>query len=84
MTPSESTTYHLVAKNDTGTAEATARITVVERHGPPPNRRPTTQWSSLFSQNMKDVFFAYDSYEISPDSEAVISRMQSSCSSTRA
>ena len=28
--PTESTTYHLVAKNDSGTQEATARITVIQ------------------------------------------------------
>ena len=76
VTPSESTTYHLVAKNDTGTAEATARITVTTRPQPPPPAASSTSDSSdasLFSQNMKDIFFAYDSYEITPQSEAVIS-----------
>ena len=29
VTPTESTTYHLVAKNETGTQEATARVTVI-------------------------------------------------------
>src|SRR5271157_2508884 len=29
VTPSQSTTYHLVAKNQLGTQEATARVTVV-------------------------------------------------------
>ena len=77
VTPSESTTYHLVAKNDTGTAEATARITVSSSAAAtaPPTASSTSDNSnaSLFSQNMKDVFFAYDSYEISPQAEAVIS-----------
>jgi len=77
VTPNESTTYHLVAKNDTGTAEATARITVSSGASAtsPPAGSSTTDNSnaSLFSQNMKDVFFAYDSYEISPQAEAVIS-----------
>jgi peptidoglycan-associated lipoprotein len=74
VTPSESTTYHLVAKNDTGTAEATARITVSSSATAPPTESKTSDNSnsSLFSQNMKDVFFAYDSYEISPEAEAVI------------
>ena len=75
VTPSESTTYHLVAKNDTGTAEATARITVTQAATPPPAASSTSSSSdaTLFSQNMKDIFFAYDSYEITPESEAVIS-----------
>src|ERR1700757_5272712 len=33
--PAESTTYHLVARNDTGTQEATARVTVTSAQTPP-------------------------------------------------
>jgi len=75
VTPKESTTYHLVAKNDTGTKEATARITVTEAATTP---APTSSSgndssnSALFSQNVKDVFFAYDSYEITPEAESTI------------
>ena len=74
VTPSESTTYHLVAKNDTGSAEATARVTVTSASTAPPASSSTGNNSdaTLFSQNMKDVFFAYDSYEITPESESAI------------
>jgi peptidoglycan-associated lipoprotein len=74
VTPNESTTYRLVAKNDTATADATARITVTAAAAPPPTASSTTSDSDsqLFAQNMKDIFFAYDSYEITPQSEAVI------------
>ena len=73
VTPSESTTYHLVAKNDTGTAEATARVTVTTAAAPPESTSTgNNSDSTLFSQNMKDVFFAYDSYEITPESESII------------
>jgi peptidoglycan-associated lipoprotein len=73
VVPTESTTYRLVAKNDTGSAEATARITVTQPSAPPAaSSTSNNSDSSLFSQNMKDVFFAYDSYEITPESEAVI------------
>ena len=73
VTPSESTTYRLVAKNDTSTQEATARVTVTPASAPPTSGKTTTDSDSqLFSQNMKDVFYAYDSYEISPEGESVI------------
>ena len=75
VTPSESTTYHLVAKNDTGTKEATARITVTTTAAaPPPTSSSTGDESNarLFSQNVKDIFFAYDSYDMTPQDEAVI------------
>ena len=73
VTPSESTTYRLVAKNETSTQEATARVTVTPASAPPTSGKTTTDSDSqLFSQNMKDVFYAYDSYEISPEGESVI------------
>ena len=63
VTPSDSTTYRLVAKNDTGTKEATARVTVTPAPPPPPTTSSTSSESDsrLFSQNVKDVFFEYDS-----------------------
>ncbi|HZD32898.1 MAG TPA: OmpA family protein [Candidatus Angelobacter sp.] len=76
VTPSESTTYRLVAKSDSGMKDATARITVTPAASGPPTSSSTSTSSDadakLFSQNMKDIFFAYDSYEISPESEAAI------------
>ena len=65
VTPTESTTYHLVAKNDSGTQEATARITVTQAAPPPPQQTSNDSDAQLFSSNMKDVFFDYDSYDIS-------------------
>ena len=72
--PTESTTYRLVAKNDTGTKEATARITVTPPAPPPPTTSSTGNESDarLFSQNVKDVFFDYDSYDITSQDQAVI------------
>jgi len=74
VTPTESTTYRLVAKNDTGTKEATARITVTPAASPPPTSSSTGNESDarLFSQNVKDVFFDYDSYDITSQDQAVI------------
>jgi peptidoglycan-associated lipoprotein len=74
VTPSESTTYRLIAKNESGTKEATARITVTPASTPPPTSSTTSSDAdaTLFSQNMKDVFFAYDSYEITPEQQSVI------------
>ncbi len=74
VTPTESTTYRLVARNDSGTKDATARITVTPAASAPPTTNSTSNDSDsrLFAQNMKDVFFAYDSYEITPEGEAVI------------
>jgi peptidoglycan-associated lipoprotein len=72
VTPTESTTYHLVAKNDTGTKEATARVTVTSAVPPTSSSTGTDSDARLFSQDVKDVFFEYDSYEISSQAEATI------------
>ena len=74
VVPTESTTYRLVAKNDRGSTEATARVTVTPTATAPPTSSSTgnNADATLFSQNMKDVFFGYDSYEITPESETVI------------
>ncbi len=69
--PSESTTYHLVAKGEGGTQEATARVTV----NPPPAPAPPASNAGdaqLFQQNMKDVFFDYDSYDVTGQYTSVL------------
>ena len=72
LQPSQSTTYHLVAKNATGTQEATARVTVVQAQAPPPAETSNAGEASLFAQSMKDVFFAYDSYDIESQYQSVL------------
>ena len=80
LMPTESTTYRLIAKNQTGTQEATARVTVNPAPPPPPQNSNETE-AQLFAQNVKDVFFDYDS----STSRSSISRccrpMRASCNS---
>ncbi len=73
VTPSASTTYHLVAKGDGGTAEATARVLV---NAPPAVEVPTSTMSAeeAFKSNVQDVFFDYDTYDIRGDAQATLSR----------
>lgn len=71
MTPTVSTTYHLVAKNQTGTQEATARVTVTPPPPPPPQQNNQTQ-AELFAANVQDVFFDYDSYDVSQQYQRVL------------
>jgi peptidoglycan-associated lipoprotein len=64
VTPTESTTYRLIAKGAGGTQEATARVTV--------NTAAATSMvnpgdEEMFAQSVKDVFFDYDKYDIRPD-----------------
>jgi peptidoglycan-associated lipoprotein len=66
VTPNSSTTYRLVAKGPGGTQEATARVTVAAAPAPV---TATASEEELFAQNVKDVFFDYDSFELRPDAQ---------------
>jgi peptidoglycan-associated lipoprotein len=70
VTPSDSTTYHLVAKGAGGTQDATARVTVNAAPPPPPPSNLTEE--EMFAQNIKDVYFDYDSDAVRPDQQASI------------
>jgi peptidoglycan-associated lipoprotein len=72
VSPSDSTTYHLVAKGSGGTQEATARLTVTQAPPPPPPPTPSVTDEDLFSQNVKDVYFDYDKSAIRADQQGSI------------
>lgn len=71
VTPTESTTYHLVAKGAGGTQEATARVTVTQQTVQQPQETSLTE-EQAFAQNVKDVYFDYDAYTIRPQDQAVL------------
>jgi peptidoglycan-associated lipoprotein len=74
VTPTQTTSYHLVAQGDGGTADATATVTVSTGGAPP--AAPVTESNideNTFEQNVKPVFFDYDSYDIRPDAQTTIS-----------
>jgi peptidoglycan-associated lipoprotein len=72
VTPADSTTYHLMAKGAGGTQEATARVTVNAPPPPPPPPQPSASEEELFAQNVKDVYFDYDSDTIRPEQHSAI------------
>jgi peptidoglycan-associated lipoprotein len=73
VTPTSSTSYHVVATGSGGTADATARVTV---NAPPAVVVPTTSMSSEeeFKAHVQDAFFDYDTYDIRNDAQAVLSQ----------
>jgi peptidoglycan-associated lipoprotein len=73
VTPSVSTSYHLVARGDGGSADATARVTVTAQ---PAVIVPVSTVSTEqdFKANVQDAFFDYDTYDVRSDAEAVLSR----------
>lgn len=69
--PTQTTTYHLVAHGDGGTADATATVTVQAQQATPPPAE-TNLTESVFEQNVKPIFFDYDSYSVRDDAKATL------------
>jgi peptidoglycan-associated lipoprotein len=72
VNPTDSITYHLIAKGAGGTQEATARLTVTPPPPPPPPAVPTVTDEDLFNQNIKDIYFDYDKADVRADQRASI------------
>ena len=64
VTPSESTTYTLLAKGSGGTKDASVVVTVNARIA---NAAPSPADEDLFSKNVKDVFFDFNKPTLRPD-----------------
>ncbi|WP_183978030.1 OmpA family protein [Tunturiibacter gelidoferens] len=76
VAPSTSTNFHLTAKGDGGTTEASVRVTVrvpVAPTAPPPADNDMGT-DAAFHENVQDVFFDYDSYDLRPDATAAASK----------
>ncbi len=73
VTPTDSTTYTLTARGAGGTQQATARVTVNAPSAPVStmNQSNATE-EELFSQNVKDIYFAYDKADIGSDQQSSI------------
>ncbi len=83
VAPSNSTNFHLVAKGPGGTVEASVRVTVRVPVAP---TVPTADASKgdgdmgseeAFHQNVKDIYFGYDSYELDADGQTAASHAAS-------
>jgi peptidoglycan-associated lipoprotein len=73
--PTDSTNYHLIARGDGGSTDATARVTVGSNSA---NNNSNMNEGDIddatFHQNVKDVFYGYDSYDVSGPSQATIAQ----------
>ena len=72
VSPSETTTYTLTANGDGGSTNATAMVTVSQPAPAPNTSGPLT--ATEFEQNVKPVFFDYDSYSIRADAQQAITQ----------
>lgn len=70
VSPSTSTNFHLTAKGDGGSTEANVRVTVRVPQAPSaPSGEGDMGSEAAFHQNVKDIFFDYDSYDLRPDAQ---------------
>jgi peptidoglycan-associated lipoprotein len=71
VTPSVSTTYHLVAKSNGGSADAYGRVTVTQ---PPVAAAPVPPMTEeqQFRAGVRDIFFDYDKFNVRNSDEAVL------------
>lgn len=79
VSPSNSTNFHLTAKGDGGTTEANVRVTVRVPVAPsaPAISESDMGSDAAFHQNVQDVFFDYDSYDLRPDATAATAQAAS-------
>jgi peptidoglycan-associated lipoprotein len=70
VSPAESTNYHLIAKGAGGTQDAGTRLTVTPPPPPPPPPPAEPTDEELFAQNIKDIYFDYDKFNIRADQNA--------------
>jgi peptidoglycan-associated lipoprotein len=73
VTPTESTTYHLVARGDGGSADASATVTV---NAPPAISVPCSSMTAEeeFNARVQPIFFDYDTYDIRGDAQTILSK----------
>jgi peptidoglycan-associated lipoprotein len=73
VTPAESTTYHLVARGEGGSADASAYVTV---NSPPAISVPSTPMTEQqdFDAHVQPIFFDYDTYDIRADAQAILAK----------
>ena len=74
VSPATSTNFHLTAKGDGGSVEASVRVTVRVPVAPtvPTDNTATADMGSetVFHENVPDIFFDYDSADLRPDAQA--------------
>jgi peptidoglycan-associated lipoprotein len=73
VTPSASTSYHLIARGSGANADATAHVTV---NAPQPTAKAANPLSAEdeFKANVQDIFFDYDAYSIRSDAHSILSK----------
>jgi len=83
VAPTSSTDFHLTAKGDGGSTDATVRVTVRTAQAPAPVEDDMGS-DAAFHQNVKDIFFDYDAYDLTPEGQSAAAAAASYLSSHQA
>ncbi len=73
VAPAASTTYTLTAKGPGGSTQATVRVTVNQPPPPPPTTSSLSE-DELFAQNVSDIYFNYDRYNLRPEDAPIVEK----------
>jgi peptidoglycan-associated lipoprotein len=73
VSPTQTTDYHLVARGPGGSTDATAHVTVGGASTTGDLGGETVD-DATFHSNVTDLFYDYDSYDINPQSQTVVSK----------
>jgi len=76
--PNASTTYTLRASGPGGSTSASARVSVTEpaapKPAPPPATKPRKTFSQRVQEEVQDIFFNYDKYDVREDARSQLTR----------
>lgn len=70
VSPTDSTSYTLTAKGQGGVVQASTRITVTRIPSATP-LPPVISEDDLFTQNIRDIYFNYDQFDIRPEDSSI-------------
>lgn len=77
VSPTQTTTYHLVAKGAGGTQDAPATVTVTPppTPTPAPTPVPTPTDDEVFARSASDIYFDFDKSDLRPDAVQILARL---------
>jgi len=74
VSPTSTTTYTLTARGDGGSTSSIATVAVAAPPAPPPAETSGLTNDQIFHQQVPDIFFDYDSYDIRPEASAATTK----------
>jgi len=74
VSPTQTTTYHLVATGKSGSQPADAQVAVTTPPPPPvtPPPPPPPDDDAVFAQNVQDIYFDYDKFDLRADAQQAL------------